>query len=315
MRFGASSVRPSFETDFAARRAPNAGTMHEAMSDSERPSVRWQAARRRPVVWAIGGLDPSGGAGILMDARAIAAAGAHPAAVATVLTVQSTAGCADAMPVDASLVKAQLERLLAAQPPSAIKVGALGSGALASLVASFIAECTCPVVVDPVALASVAVEGGGGRPLASDEARATLLADVIPRGVIVCANGPELEALTGLPARDANTATLAARALIARGARAVYAKAGHWATSDASDVLVFDDATHLLAAPRLDAADVHGTGCTLASLLAGRLALVSEPTKAAIVEASRWAKSFLFRALESPIVVGEGQRVLRIERE
>ena len=302
-------------TDLDAPSARFAGTMAAAMSESERPSVRWRASRSRPVVWAIGGLDPSGGAGILMDARAIASAGAHPAAVATVLTVQSTAGCADAQPVDADLVKAQLERLLEAQPPASIKVGALGSSAVARVVAEVIAECTCSVVLDPVAMASVAAAGGGGRPLASDEARAVLLAEIVPRGVIVCANGPELEALTGLPARDANTATLAARALIARGARAVYAKAGHWATSDASDVLVFDDATHLLAAPRLDAADVHGTGCTLASLLAGRLALVPDSTKAAIVEAARWAKSFLFRALESPIVVGNGQRVLRIERE
>ncbi len=285
------------------------------MSESDRPSVRWRVARSRPVVLALGGLDPSGGAGIVMDARAIAAAGAHPAIIATALTVQSTAGCRDVEPIPAEFVRAQLDHLIATQNPAVVKVGALGSGAVAQVVADFIAECTCPVVVDPVAVASVTLDDGVGRPLASEEARAVLRDRIIPRGVIVCANGPELEALTGIAASDGASATLAARALIAKGARAVYAKAGHWATADASDVLVFDDATHVLAAPRLDVADVHGTGCTLASLLAGRLALVPDPSNAAIVEAARWAKSFLFRALESPIVVGEGQRVVRIERE
>ena len=106
-----------------------------------------------------------------------------------------------------------------------------------------------------------------------------------------------------------------ARVVIEQGARAVYAKSGHWPTTDANDVIVFRDTTFVLPAPRLDASDVHGTGCTLASLWAGRLAFAGDASQGSIADAARWAKGFLFRALESAIVVGDGQRVVRLERD
>jgi len=281
-------------------------------ADDERPSTRLRASCARPVVLAVGGLDPSGAAGILADARAIAAAGAHPACVATALTVQSTAGCVDVAPVDPELLRAQLAHLAGAQPPAVVKLGALGAGEAARVVAQFLATCTCPVFVDPVAAASVAAPGG--RPLADDAARAILALEILPRGVVVCANGPELEALTGAPAHGPDAAIAAARVLLDRGARAVLAKGGHWRSGDATDALVTGGGVTLLPAPRLDAADVHGTGCTLASLLAGRLAVLGASDDNALVAAARWAKGVLFRALEAPVVVGEGQRVVRVEQ-
>lgn len=282
-------------------------------ADEERPSTRLRTSRARPVVLAIGGLDPSGGAGILADARAIAAAGAHPACVATALTVQSTAGCVDVAPVDAEVLRAQLAHLVQAQPPAVVKVGALGTGEVASVVAQFLATCTCPVVVDPVAAASVAAPGG--RPLADPEARAILAGRILPHRVILCANGPELAALSGAPAEGPEAAIAAARLLLARGVRAVLAKGGHWTEGDATDVLVGAQRVTRLPAPRLDAADVHGTGCTLASLVAGRLAVLGDDDEdEALGAAARWAKGVLFRALEAPVVVGEGQRVVRVEQ-
>jgi hydroxymethylpyrimidine/phosphomethylpyrimidine kinase len=264
-------------------------------------------------VLAIGGLDPSGGAGIAMDVAAVAGAGAHACVVVSALTVQSTAGCADVEPVAASTFRAQLAHLVKAQPPDVVKLGALGSEAVTEAVAEFVAEYTGMLVVDPVAAASVAHEGTG-RPLATEASRAVLRTKILPHATVLCANGPELASLAGLPAFDLDSAVLASRALVARGVRAVYAKAGHWTTSAADDALVFADATHVFPAPRLDVADVHGTGCALASLLAGRLALLGNSDDASLVEASRWAKGVLFRALETPIVVGEGQRVVRIEQ-
>ncbi len=282
-------------------------------AESERPSTRWRAARRRPIVLTIGGLDPSGGAGVTMDTAAVTAAGAHACVLVSALTLQSTAGCLDVEPVAGGVFRAQLAHLVAAQPPAVVKLGALGSGDVADAVAEWLVGYTGMVVVDPVATASVA-GARPGRPLASEEAREVLRKRILPRATVLCANGPELATLSGLPAVDLDSAVLASRELVARGPRAVYAKAGHWQTTTADDALIFADATHVFAAPRLDVADVHGTGCALASLLAGRLALLGAGDDAALVEAARWAKGVLFRALETPIVVGHGQRVVRFER-
>jgi hydroxymethylpyrimidine/phosphomethylpyrimidine kinase len=60
---------------------------------------------------------------------------------------------------------------------------------------------------------------------------------------------------------------------------------------------------------------VHGTGCTLASLIAGRLA--SRSGRGAVraedlVDAARWARARLDRALRAPLAVGAGLRVLDV---
>ena len=52
---------------------------------------RAHAQPRRDVL-ACSGLDPSGGAGLLADARVIAELGARPIGVVTMLTIQNTTG-------------------------------------------------------------------------------------------------------------------------------------------------------------------------------------------------------------------------------
>jgi hydroxymethylpyrimidine/phosphomethylpyrimidine kinase len=56
---------------------------------------------------AIGGLDPGGGAGLLADLRAFAAAGAFGCAAVAVMTVQSTAGLKSVRAMPAREVVAQ----------------------------------------------------------------------------------------------------------------------------------------------------------------------------------------------------------------
>src|SRR5579862_4082402 len=81
----------------------------------------------KPCALAIGGLDPGGGAGIAADLRAFDAAGAFGCAVASIVTVQSTAGLRSVHPVQARLVTAQAREVLLHQDVRAAKVGALGS--------------------------------------------------------------------------------------------------------------------------------------------------------------------------------------------
>ena len=56
------------------------------------------------VVLAIGGFDPSSGAGVTADARTIERAAAWPLTVATTLTVQSPARVHASHPVDAAIL-------------------------------------------------------------------------------------------------------------------------------------------------------------------------------------------------------------------
>ncbi len=89
----------------------------------------------QPTVLCIGGLDPSGGAGLLADVEAVRAAGGRALVAATAITVQTRRGVSKVVPIAPALVVAQVEKLLDDEGPAALKLGMLGNAAVARAVA------------------------------------------------------------------------------------------------------------------------------------------------------------------------------------
>ena len=105
----------------------------------------------RPVVLTIAGSDPSAGAGIQADLKAIEACGAYAATVITSITVQNTRGTASAASVDAELVREQALAVLSDLPVRAVKTGMLPDLSVVRAVASLLEEhAGLPYVLDPV---------------------------------------------------------------------------------------------------------------------------------------------------------------------
>jgi hydroxymethylpyrimidine/phosphomethylpyrimidine kinase len=256
---------------------------------------------------AIGGLDPGGGAGVAADLRAFHAAGAFGCAVAALLTVQSTSGLVSSRPVSSSLLRRQLDEVVRGQGVHVVKTGALGSVANVRTIAAWlVAHATLPVVVDPVLLPTA----GRGRLLDPSAMRA-LRGALIPRATLVTANAPEAEAILELRVRDTEGARLAAVRLVAMGAHAALVKGGHVPGADVTDVLALGDRVIELRASRLALPPLHGGGCTLASLIAGRLAVDDRgPLDARLLRSIRWARRAHRAALRSARDVGGASRVL-----
>jgi hydroxymethylpyrimidine/phosphomethylpyrimidine kinase len=274
-----------------------------------------------PTALAIAGLDPSGGAGLAADLRAFAAAGAWGAAVCAALTVQSTRGVRKVVAVPAALVVAQAEEVLGDARVLAIKTGALGSAANAHAVARLLAaHPRIPAIVDPVMIPSrhagksgsgSRLDGSGSLPAMRRLARAATL---------ITPNLAEAGALLGEHVASLAEARDAAVALVEAGARAALVKGGHGGGEEAVDWLVVGGATIRvvrIAGPRRKVPPLHGTGCTLASLIAGRLAVLRSTKRAGrpisaeeLVAAVRWARGRLDAAIRAPLTVGGGLRVL-----
>ena len=250
----------------------------------------------------LAGLDPGGGAGLLADARAILAAGAFPCAVTTVSTVQSTSGLRASRAIAASEWREQAREVLAHQRVGAFKVGALGSVANVRAAADLLARHDdVPAVVDPVLLPT-----RGAARLLEERGLRALRRDLVPRAALVTANAPEAEALTGAPVRNVREARLAAQRIVAMGARAALVKGGHLSGASSVDVLFHEGEWIELGAPRLRLPrGVHGSGCTLSSLIAGRLAR-GDGLRAAV----RFAKRTLQVALLGAVDVGGHLSVL-----
>jgi hydroxymethylpyrimidine/phosphomethylpyrimidine kinase len=261
-----------------------------------------------PCALAIGGLDPGGGAGLAADLRAFAAAGVFGCAVAAVLTVQSTAGLRGVRAVGSRLLLAQAAEVLRHQRVRAVKVGALGTEANVLAVARLLARHEpVPAVVDT----PMAPTRGRSRLLAV-RAVAVLKAELVPRATLVTVNVHEAEALLGERVRTLGEAHDAARALTAIGARSALVKGGHMGGESAIDVLALGGEVIELRARRLTSPPVHGTGCGLASLVAGRLAQRRGMRlgRDELVSAIRWAKRTHHSALANAVNVGGGMHAL-----
>ncbi|HEY3819418.1 MAG TPA: bifunctional hydroxymethylpyrimidine kinase/phosphomethylpyrimidine kinase [Polyangiaceae bacterium] len=269
------------------------------------------AVGKAPCALAIGGLDPGGGAGLAADLRAFGAAGVFGGAAVAVVTVQSTAGLRSARAVPAREVAAQAGEVLRHQRVRAVKIGALGSESNVRAVASLLGRYPgVPVVVDTPMLPT-----RGKARLLSAGAVAALRDELLPRATLVTVNAEEAHALVGEPVPTVGAAHDAARALVKMGARAALVKGGHLGPAtgpSAIDVLAIGGQVVELRARRLAIGAVHGTGCTLASLIAGRLATRDGARVDAegLVAAIRWAKRVHHAALARAADVGGAMRVV-----
>jgi len=237
-----------------------------------------------PNVLVFAASDPTGGAGLQADVLTLASLGCHPLSVLTAFTVQDTHGVAAMHALSAEDIVAQARCVLADAPVRAIKIGVVGSAAAAAAIAALLEEHPrVPVVLDPV-LASARGDALG-------DAQA-LRAQLVPRAAVVTPNSEEARALGGAPA------------LLALGCRFVLVTGTHEPGDDVVNTLF--DAQGVVREdrwPRLPGS-YHGSGCTLASAIAARLAHGDEP-----VEAVRAAQDYTWCALERGYQPGGGQHV------
>jgi hydroxymethylpyrimidine kinase/phosphomethylpyrimidine kinase/thiamine-phosphate diphosphorylase len=211
----------------------------------------------------IAGHDPVHGAGVTADLATWAAMGLDGASLVTALTVQNSMGLERVEPVDARLVRDALRAVVADGEPSAIKIGMLGSMAVAREVSEFVEARQCPVVVDPV------LAGSNGRASHTDSTQDLLpaLLALMRHADVITPNLPESAAL--LP--DAPSLPLArAQALRSLCRGAVVLKGGHGDGARCFDWVCDAQRSAVLAAPRLSASS-HGTGCVFSAALAGML--------------------------------------------
>lgn len=228
----------------------------------------------------LGGVDPSGGAGITADATVVALHGARPLPVPVCLTVQGGRGFRGAEPVPERTWRAALAAVLADGPVQAVKLGLLGDAATARAVAEALSPLagTAPIVVDPVLSATA-----GGFAPAQELAQcyrerllplASLFTPNLPELGIVCAGRPEHA--------------------LAAGAAAVLVKGGHADGRWAEDCLHAAGQQFTFRRQRLDVGAVRGTGCALASAIATRLA-AGEGAPLACQRAGDWLAALLQR--------------------
>lgn len=248
---------------------------------------RWRAAGT-PRVLSIAGSDPSGGAGIQADLKSIAANGGYGMAALTALTAQNTTGVRGVHVPPATFLREQLDAISDDIVIDAVKIGMLANADVIRTVADWLDAVRPPIVVlDPVMVAT-----SGDRLL--DQDAEVALRELLRRAHVVTPNLGELAVLVGRTISGWDDALAAAEDLSTAIGVAVLVKGGHLDGSDVPDALV--DAARGVRqeyqGTRIPTANTHGTGCSLSSALATRLAR-GETAVDAVASSRAWLREAL----------------------
>ena len=240
-------------------------------------------------VLVIAGTDSSGGAGLARDLHTLAAFHTQAMCAVTAVTVQSDSRVIAVHPLAPDTVRSQIEAALATGRVGAIKIGMLGTRAIALTVAACLPPREqVPLVLDPVLASS------SGAALLDPLGREVLRESLVPRATLVTPNIPEAAALLGAePATTEEEVLRQAYAWLALGPAAVLIKGGHGSASEAVDLLLSAGGSPRRLVASRSTRTQRGTGCALASGIAAGLAAGLE-----LGEACARAKRHVLELLE-----------------
>lgn len=258
--------------------------------------------RAIPNILTIAGVDPSGGAGILADIKAMSALGGYGCAIVAALTAQNTQSVTHIHPVPADFVGAQIDTLFDDVTIHAAKIGMLGQSGVIRVVAEKLGDrCPKHLVVDPVMVAK------SGDLLLESAAVGLLRDGLLPLATVITPNLPEagvlLEQRAPESLREMRQAAQRLRRLLADDEqRWVLLKGGHLPGNETTDLLHDGDVMIELPGQRVDSKNTHGTGCTLSAAIA---TLLGRGLHAP--DAAKAAKLYLVQAIEQACQLSVGQ--------
>ena len=253
-----------------------------------------------PCVVTIAGTDPSGGAGIQADIKAISATGSYAASIVTALVAQNTCGVQSILDIPPSFVTQQIDSVFSDLDIRAVKIGMLHNEKIIDVVARAMSQLKPKhVVFDPVMVAK------NGCSLLDPSTIDFLKQRLMPHVTLITPNLHEAERLLGNSITTLPEMALAASTLGKQFNIDVLVKGGHLNEAQSSDVLYChtNEKEHWFHANRIDTKNTHGTGCTLSSAIASYLA-----QEYALSDAVDAAKQYLTNAIQSgsKLTIGHG---------
>ena len=241
----------------------------------------------------IGGHDPSGGAGVMMDANICRLNECHPLTLITTETIQNSEKSKDNFPANEKVLKKQLDFILEDIKPDAIKIGLIGSYEIAKVLKNFLVKSKVPIVIDPV------VGPTSGKSFLNKKAIEFMRDELLPLASIVTPNEDELLKLSSKKNIENSIEffyELGIKNTLVTG-KIKNKMIKNYLFSDGSDPLQFKN--HLLKG------NFHGTGCMLSSLLTIFLA-----KKFSVVDSCEKASNQTNSYLKLFKKIGKGQKLL-----
>ncbi len=224
---------------------------------------------------SFGGLDPSGGAGILRDVAIFRKFGIQGMAVPTALTIQNEKEFKEYVPISSNFIKDAFHTIIKGIKIDGVKTGMLANEKIVHTVAEILTDISIPIlIVDPILSSSTGAE------LLTEKGRALLIEKILPVTTIVTPNYNESLILTGK-----GNEYDAANVLYQWGTKYVIIKGGH---REKPYDLLFDGKKFTEIKGKRIKGSLHGSGCIYSSTLLSYIIL-----KKSIITAMKLTKKLL----------------------
>ena len=262
-------------------------------------------------VLTIAGSDPSGGAGIQADIKAITALGGYAASAITALTIQNTLGVTGIFAVPPSVVSEQIAAVMEDIAPPSIKIGMVKDATIVRHIAEAIKKYQPAFIVyDPVMVST------SGHQLIDDDVIETIEKELIPKVSLITPNMHEAEVLLRRKIGSIAEMEAAAKELASRYRIHVLIKGGHLQGDGMCDILACPNGmlSHFTES-KIETRNLHGTGCTLSSAIAtlvaqklieGNQILTDEMLVSCIGQAKKYVTSAILEGSKRNIGKGNG---------
>lgn len=258
-----------------------------------------------PRVLIVAGSDSGGGAGIQADIKTVTQHSGYAMTAITALTAQNTQGVAGIEAVSPAFIASQMQAVLTDIGADIIKTGMLHNEAVMRVVHNTwqAFDAAIPLVLDPVMVAT------SGDALIDNAAIDYLKTSLIPKAFVITPNIPEAELLTHMTIRSQDDMKESASRLHDMGAKNVLLKGGHVDAQDGNiyDYLATPNGNTWFCSSKIDTKHTHGTGCTLASALATRIAAGD-----ALQDAAKIARNYVHDAILCAPNLGKGHGPLGV---
>ena len=214
----------------------------------------------KPVAMSIAGLDPSGGAGILADAKSFHAHGVYATCVVTTLTSQNPFCVNDVKKVDPGFIEDQIDTIMDVYNIKYVKTGLLYNKEIVKLIQRKIKEYNLLAVVDPVMISE------SGSNLVGESFACSIKKYLLKYAYIITPNIYEAEQLSGITIENQQDMITVAETLSKNCSCVI--TGGHM---HGNDTLSTDGEIFTIKGKMIDSKNTHGTGCNYSSALTSRL--------------------------------------------
>lgn len=247
-------------------------------------------------VLSLAGLDPSGGAGVLVDVKVFSLLGLKGGGIPTALTLQNTSVFKGWVPIDLDYFKEALQMVFSDLPVTGVKIGMVGACEVLEILVFYLRKYRqqlLAVVYDPVLKATL------NHPLFSSEEFLDLVKrELLPLLDFITPNLYEASLLTGKEIKTEEDLEKAAKTLLEYGCKQVVIT-GYQKKNKIYDYFFSKEEKMPLGKKKLDV-EFHGTGCAFSSSLLSFL-VKGFPPFSAFKKAKNWLYLYLKKASVQPL--------------